>query len=418
MRSTKFLCTVLAFGLTALFILMSSHPVSAAATEKVIYSFTGGKDEGSPYAGLVFDSAGNLYGTNAGGGVSDYYGTAFKLSPTRNGAWKITVMHIFTGGTDGANPYSNLILDKAGNVYGTTTSGGDLNYCEGLGCGTVFELSPTSGGGWKETILHRFTGGWDGADPYSGLVIDNAGDLYGTTRLGGELSGGRSGSGVVFELSQSSNGWKDTRLYTFTGGDDGSDLYSGLTLDAAGNLYGVATEGGRYGAGTVFRLEPGSTSWKLRVLHQFDYGYGGFIPRGALTLDSAGNLYGTTSEGGSEGNGNVFELTPNSDGSWKETVIHNFTGNGGRYPLAGVISDSAVNLYGTTSYGGTVDGTAFKLSLSSNGKWQQTVLHSFTGGKDGGAPYGGLMLDKSGNVYGTTTAGGDLGWGAVFQIVP
>jgi len=388
----------------------------AADKETVIYSFKGGNDEGFPYAGLVFDKAGNLYGTTAGGGLSDYYGTAFELSPTSNGGWKISVLHIFTGATDGASPYAGLVVDADGNLYGTTSAGGNLNYCNGLGCGTVFRLSPTSGGGWKETVLHAFTGGRDGGDPYAGVTFDAEGNLYGTTLKGGAAGEcGELGCGVVFRLESSGNDWKETVLHIF-GGSDGAYPYAGLTFGADGSLYGAASEGGEE-VGTVFRLTPSSDSWRFSVLHRFSVqNDGGYTPRGRPVLDQAGNLYGTTSAGGEGGAGTVFRLSQTSSGGWKDTVIHSFTGNGGRYPLAGLILDSAGNLYGTTSYGGDVDGTVFELTPAANGKWQQTVLRALTGNGDGGAPYAEVIFDAAGNLYGTATAGGAQGWGCVFKL--
>ncbi len=386
-------------------------PALAADKEKVIYSFKGANDEGFPYSGLIFDPAGNLYGTTCGGGSEIYYGTAYKLTPTKAGGWKIDVLHIFTGATDGSCPRAGLIRDKAGNLYGTTTAGGNLNFCNGLGCGTVFELSPTSHGMWKETVLYSFTDGNDGGYPYAGVIFDRAGHLYGTTH-----NGGQSGAGVAFELSRKSNGrWHEKVIHTFNGAD-GQYPYADLIFDRAGNLYGTASEGG-LGYGTAFKLTRSSSGWQETTLYSFTYGADGGIPLAGLVMDGQGNLYGTASGGGTAGNGLVFELTPSSSG-WTEKVLYSFNGdNDGRYPHAGLVFDAAGNLYGTNFYGGTVDGTVFELSPGSQG-WSETVLYSFTGGADGGEPEAGVILNKAGNLYGTASVGGALGWGCVFRLTP
>jgi uncharacterized repeat protein (TIGR03803 family) len=397
--------------------LLLSTQAAAVDKEKVIYAFTGGKGEGSPYAGLVFDKAGNLYGTDCGG-AEDYYGTAFELTPAKGGEWKINVLHIFTGATDGSCPRASLIIDKDGNLYGTTTAGGNLNYCNGLGCGTVFRLFRTSSGAWKESVLYSFRDQSDGGYPYASLVLDSAGNLYGTTLKGGDASVCPGlGCGVVFKLTRESNGrFKESVLHTFTDGADGGYPYSSVIFDSAGNLYGTASEGG-LGFGTVFELTPGSGGWQQTTLYSFTYGSDGGVPLAGLTRDRQGNLYGTTYGAGAAGNGVVFELQPEA-GGWTESVLYSFNGNtDGRYPVAGVIFDAAGNIYGTNSYGGTVEGTVFKLTSGSQG-WTEKILHSFTGGWDGGEPEAGVIFDKAGNLYGTTSLGGARGWGCVFQLAP
>jgi uncharacterized repeat protein (TIGR03803 family) len=320
---------------------------------------------------LVRDAAGNLYGTTLGGGAAKS-GTVFKLDTDG----RETVLHSFTGAAgDGSNPYAGLILDAAGNLYGTTVYSGDLACDPPYGCGTVFKLDAAG----TETVLYRFTRtGGDGALPYGGLVRDAAGNLYGTTAGGGDLScGDGDGCGIVFKVDSTG---KETVLHIFTGtGGDGSDPFDALILDAAGNLYGTTSAGGN----------------------------------------------GSPCPYGSRSCGTVFKL----DTTGKETVLHNFSGLDGAGPFAGLIRDSAGNFYGTTEFGGDMScsilgtpgcGTVFKLDTAGT----LTVLHSFTG-SDGANPISGLIRDAADNFYGTTEFGGDLptcdsdpGCGVVFKLKP
>jgi uncharacterized repeat protein (TIGR03803 family) len=340
------------------------------------------------------------------------------------------VLYSFLGGrTDGANPFAGLISDGAGNLYGTTGNGGTT----GLGYGLIFKLSPNGSGGWNETILHKFVDNIDGANPYGTLLMDAAGNLFGTAHGGGDPHCG-SGCGVVFEFSpNATGGWRETLLHSFTGGNDGYHPSAGLISDAAGNLYGTASQGGaNNGSGVVFRLSNSSGHWQYRVLHTFHNSDGQF-PATPLVMDGSGNLFGTTSAGGNlnqcihSGCGVVFELTPTSTGGWKETLVHTFEdGLDGAIP-SGLIFDNAGNLYGTTEQGGNTSlcrgnadgcGVAFELSPSS-GRWIETVLHTFdpnaTPG-DGMEPQAGLIFDSAGNLYGTTPIGGANGFGTVFEI--
>jgi uncharacterized repeat protein (TIGR03803 family) len=405
--------------LIAAILLLGSSFSYAADTEKVIYNFTGGKDEGFPYSSLIFDAKGNLYGTDCGGGVSDYYGTAFALTPAPGKGREIDVLHIFTGATDGSCPRAGLIRDVEGTLYGTTYGGGNLNHCDGLGCGTVFKLSKQSNGTWQETVLYSFTDGADGGYPYASLLLDASGNLYGTTSGGGNSGNcSQSGCGVVFELMrQSKSKYKEEVLYNFTDGSDGAFPDANLIFDASGNLYGTASEGGDGLSGTVFELTPGANGWQETTLYAFHDGSDGGFPVAGLTFDDQGNLYGTASNGGTTGNGVVFELMPGSDG-WTEDVLYAFNGStDGRFPLAGVVFDGSGNLYGTNSYGGNVEGTVFELTPASQG-WTETILHGFTGGTDGGEPQAGVILDVYGNLYGTAEVGGSRGWGCVFELKP
>ncbi|HSY64702.1 MAG TPA: choice-of-anchor tandem repeat GloVer-containing protein [Terriglobales bacterium] len=395
-------------------------PGGGSGSENALYNFAGGSDPKLPYAGLVFDKAGNLYGTTELGGT-DNQGTVFEISRNANGTWTETVLYNFTGSSDGGQPYGSLVFDAAGNLYGTTNFGGSAN-CN-LGCGTVFKLTPGSGG-WTETVLYTFTGGSDGREPYARLLFDATGNLYGTTLLGGNIgSVCSSGCGTVFKLTPGSSGWTESVLYAFQGTADGASPYDGLAFDAAGNLYGTANAGGASGYGVIFKLTPGSSEWTEGVLHAFKGENDGKYSYGDLILDAAGNLYGTAYQGGGAGYGVVFELQPNSQGRWTEKVLHAFVNTPAGNPVAGLVMDTAGNLYGTTMLGATQSscgggcGTLFKLALVSGGGWTYKVVHVFGHGTDGYHPTGDLILDSAGNVYGTTQAGGAQGSGMVFEIM-
>jgi uncharacterized repeat protein (TIGR03803 family) len=358
--------------------------ISGAGQESVLYTFTGGSDGANPIFGLIQDAAGNLYGTTFDGGSAGA-GVVFKLDKKGHEI----VLYSFTGGGDGGQP-NNIIRDSAGNIYGTTGGGGSA------GAGVVFKLD-TAG---NETVLYSFTAGADGGYPYAGVTQDSAGNLYGTTQLGGS-----AGAGVVFKLDLLGN---ETVLYNFTGGTDGANPF-GVILDSAGNLYGTTQSGGSVGAGVVFKLD---TAGHQTVLHSFTGGLdGGYPYLGAVTFDSAGNLYGVTSGGGNAGVGVLYKL----DQAGHETVVFGFPETDGNNPQAGVIQDSAGNLYGTTTGGGT-NGAGIVYKLDSRGR--ETFLYTFTGGADGGNPLGGVIQDSAGNLYGTTEFGGSAGKGVVFKLDP
>jgi len=320
-------------------------------------------------------------------------------------------------GPDGATPLGGLIRDAQDNFYGTTFGGGNL-FCDSTdyGCGTVFKLTPSG----RETVLYRFSGGADGRYPAAALVRDAQGNLYGTTKEGGDLSCDltNDGCGTVFRVEVTPNG-TETVLYTFTGGADGGYPVAALVRDEQGNLYGTTEVGGLYGQGTVFMLTPTGTE---TVLYNFS-GPDGAAPMGGLIRDAQGNFYGTTEVGGLYGQGTVFMLTPTGT----ETVLYTFTGGAdGGYPVAALVRDEQGNLYGTTDVGGNSPcfptggcGTVFKVSPAGI----ETVLYAFTGGTDGQNPSGSLILDSQGNLYGTTNLGGDLscnsyGCGTVFEVIP
>src|SRR5277367_624111 len=378
--------------LAVILLLLSSS--SAKSKEKVIHSFTGEKDGSMPFSTLVFDKAGNLYGVATDGGA-DNDGTVFELTHSSDHQWTGHVLYAFRGGSDGASPQAGLIFDQAGNLYGTTSSGGG-NGCFN-GCGTVFELSPSGNGRWTETVLYAFSGGADGASPKGRLVFDPSGNLYGTTLAGGNTTCNGSSCGVVFELSPSHGKWTETVLHSFTGGNDGASPFAGLIFDKAGNLYGTASLGGKFNGGAVFCLAPHGGSWTETILHAFKGGSDGYFPLAGVVFHKS-HLYGTTYSGGSKvcgstGCGTVFQLAPRANGNWKETVIHRFHIHDGLESLATPVLDKAGNLYATAFEGGTKSncGTAFELTPSSDGKWKDTVLHQFCSGiKDGATPEGSL----------------------------
>jgi uncharacterized repeat protein (TIGR03803 family) len=376
----------------------------------VLHAFGTGKDGAGLWGSLALDSQGNVYGTTSGGGAYGH-GTVFKLTLGSKGKWTETVLHSFPSfADDGGGPTDGLILDPAGNLYGTTEGGGDHH------SGVVFELAHDSR---AESILYNFCAKpkcSDGGSPYAGLVMDKAGDMYGTGY-------------AAFELSPGDDGWKETVLHDFTGQHgDGFEPLAGVILDSVGNVYGTTERGGTDDVGTVYRLRPTSSGWKESVLHSFGaFHDDGQVPGvGALVSDASGNLYGTTSQGGRNtcvdvGCGTVFRLTPGAKGDWKETILYNFAdGANGAEPDAGVVMDKAGNLYGTTTAGGTAScgcGVVYKLAPGFNGKWTYTVLHRFTGA-DGAGPNANLILDDKGNLYGTTTTGGAGGYGVAFELTP
>ncbi|MGC2224724.1 MAG: choice-of-anchor tandem repeat GloVer-containing protein [Methylocella sp.] len=352
-----------------------------------------------------------------------------------------TVLHKFNGGTDGANPHAGVISDSNGVLYGTTWRGGGTGCVAGLGCGTVFKLTPPAAGQtkWTKEILYRFQGGNDGEAPFAGLILDSKGALYGTT-----LAGGASfGLGTVFKLKPPAAGqtqWTEKVLYRFGGvGGDGVGPEAGLIFDSKGALYGTTSGGGgSSNCGTVFKLKPpvaGETQWTEKVLYSFAGTGDGCLPvYGRLIFDSEGALYGTTQGTtrviGAAPSGVVFKLAPPASGHmWTETVLYSFKGGSdGSRPLAGVIFDSKGALYGTTLEGGggascgNGCGTVFKLKPPAAGltQWTEKVLYRFQGtfAGDGEAPQGGLVFDPTGVLFGTTSAGGNISLGTVFKLKP
>ncbi len=279
-----------------------------------------------------------------------------------------------------------------------------------------------AGGGWTEKVLYRFRDNFkDAAWPYASLIFDAVGNLYGTT-----IVGGTHGYGAVFELTpKTSEGWTERVLHSFNyDGKDGNAPYAGLIFDTAGNLYGTTLQGGTYGTGTVFELTPKvGGGWIEEILHNFpnNDGKDGYYSNAPLVLGAAGSLYGTTRLGGTYNYGTVFELTPKGGGRWIEKVLHSFNLNSadGYYPYAGLALDAAGNLYGTTSDEGYGWGTVFELMPKEVGGWKERLLHNFNfNHKDGTEPYAGVTLDAAGTLYGTTLGGGVHGYGTVFEITP
>lgn len=354
--------------------------VKGQASEKTLLTFN--QSNGSvPNGSLVSDAQGNLYGTTSFGGANPCScGVVFKLTPSSDGGWTESILYTFKGGSDGAEPTAGIIFDAAGNIYGTTVYGGHSSYCPGskdvLGCGTVFRLKPDSSGTWEESVLYRFKGGQDGGNPATALVMDSHGNLYGTTSC----------------------------------------------QDAPGCI-----------DGTVFKLAPASgVPWKETVLHNFTHSdQDGSAPYGTLVMDAAGNLYGTTSQGGPGYEGTVFEVSPLADGAWTYTRVFSFglPPAVGYHPFGGVIVDATgTNLYGMTfgggypchDTGGSGCGIVFRLKRDSSGNWTERVLHLFRG-SDGANPFDSLVFDSKGNLYGTTFYGGRSancygGCGAVFKL--
>jgi len=445
-----------------------TQTAGGAWTENILYTFTGGADGGASFGPLAIDKSGNLYGTAEIGGTNKM-GVVFELSP-RGTSWTESVIYNFTG-PDGAGPQGGLISDNAGNFYGTTGEGGSSTDCPSQGgCGTVFELTPESGGGWSESVLYSFDNVFDLPVSPSSLFLDSDGNLFGTTYDGGADGACVYGCGMLFELSPNASGtWTESVLSNFdpplsgynpTGGvvpgasgrlygttslgglaeelngtvfeatpepkggwkvttpfafptTDGDVSEAALIEDGLGNLYGTTSEGGLYNIGTVFELSLVSGKWKEQILYEFSgstyAASNGSFPLAALVMDAAGNLYGTAYGGGAKNLGAVFELKPAGNGSWNETILYSFTGGSdGENPASTLIFDGVGNLYGTTEYGGPSNyGTVFKLSPGAGGAWGESILHSFAGyPADGGYPAAGLVFDAKGNLYGTTSIGG------------
>lgn len=411
-------------GLLTTLTAFSALPAAAQDTRhiSIIHTFAGGHTTGNPTGDpLTADSAGNLYGVTFWGGnfhgCSDMgCGVAYRLTPATGGGYTTSILYKFPGGTQGAEP-SHLTLDAAGNLYGVLSSGGLY------GGGAVFELSPTSSGPWTFTTLYSFPINSNfeypnGELPTGGVIFDSAGNMYGTTAYGGTFAGGL---GTVYEMSPNgSGGWNQTVLYSME--YTATHPNGPLTFDAAGNLYGTSA-GGDGENGVVFKLTPVTGGgWTYSTIYSFTGGSDGSAPEAGLTLDAAGNLYGTTATGGALHNsGTVFELSPTSGGAYTFNLVYTFQGleNSGNSYFP-VTLDSSGNLYGSANGGPTDHGYVFELSPSASG-WTFGLVHGFTGGADGQQP-GALILDSTGALYGTTAYGAtpgcinDSGCGTVFKL--
>lgn len=428
--------------LFSLAILLAFVSAARAANSGAEYKFRGVPDGSQPTGGLVADAAGNIYGTTSGGGNSEcgfstpFCGTIFKLSRGTDGQWMYQLLYKFNGGTDGAGPSGSLVFDAAGNLYGTTISGGNPEVCNGEGCGTVFKLSPNHDGGWTESILYSFLGSSDAEQPGTGVIFDSTGNLYGAAG-GGCIE---QCNGTIFKLSPTQQGtWTESIIYTFLGGTDGG-FPSALTLDKNGNLFGTTLSGGETqppcDCGTVFEMTLSSSGqWTKQLLYSFTDGLDGGSPSSGVTLDNAGNLYGETFDGGSfacpqSGCGVVYQLAFNS-GEWKLHVVNTFNGvdgSKGSQPTGGLTFDTEGDLYGTTSGGGNLAcnngngcGTVFKLSPKTGGGFALSLVGEFNGTNGTGPNYGVIL--NAGALFGTTFSGGNqncspTGCGVTFGTTP
>jgi len=427
--------TMLAAALGAITVVVFAG--SAAARDRVIYNFRGGND-GIGSNDLIADRAGNLYGTTFNGGGPAGAGTVYELSPPeqQGGDWTETILYRFsyTALDRGIGPLGRLLRNSAGNLYGTTWLGGPQ------GAGVAFELSPPSvmGEGWTYAVLYGF-GGTGLSSPEAGLVLDKAGNLYGTTVSGG-TGGCAGGCGGVFKLAppaQQGGAWTETVLFNFSGSfETGGGTSGGLTMDEHGALYGTTYSGSGGPSGTVFRLTSSEGGhWTHTVLYEFPGFAAGAFPQAEVVFDKKGNLYGMTNSGGSGGPncfgspcGTVFELRPTATGRWMHTVLYSFNGGtDGGYPNRALTLDAAGNLYGTTVIGGDPSctggngdgcGTVFQLAPPAvqGGSWTERILDRFAGGTDG-AGAGGLTFGRGCLLYGPAAAGAN-GDGLVFSIAP
>jgi uncharacterized repeat protein (TIGR03803 family) len=369
--------------------------IAGKIKEKAAYSFAGENDGGFPMGGLVADSKGNKFGVTSSDG-SAHNGVIFEVD-RKNGAWVETPLYAFTGGADGGLPQAGLMADPSGNLYGTTYQGGS-------GSGVVFELSHSKKKKWQYNVLWTFSGGNDGGEPSGTLSMDANGNIYGTT-----TEGGTGVVGTVFELSPSGSGsWNESVLYNFTGNNDGGEPMGNVLLGSDGNLYGTTAGYGQYNYGVVYKLTANNGSWSQSVLHAFQGGTDGEVPRDGLIQDASGTLYGTTA-GFDNSYGNVFSL--GTDGS-NYSVLYNipscsscYTGNG---PWQTVSMDAAGALYGTTyADGENANGEVFKLIPGQNNQWTASVLYVFPGGAGSQYPYSTVLVGKNGKLFGTSkgTAG-------------
>jgi len=404
---------------------------SHAQTFKVLHTFTGA-DGASPHGTLIMDRAGNLYGMAEYGGkygnacharnYPDYgCGTAFKLSHLGSG-WVLNTLYTFQGGSEGSHP-DGFVVGPDGSFYVSTAAGG-MGFCDPFTCGTITKLSPPQAAcksvvcPWTAKVLYRFSGGADGGGPNGNLIFDSKGKFYGATLVGG------LGYGTVFEMSPSGGSWTESVLWAFPGGHDAAYPQYGAVFDPAGNLYGTTEEGGANHDGTVFQLTHSQGGgWNETLLYQFNStGDSGNIPDSSLWLDASGNLYGGTDTGGAGGCGTVYELMPQG-GNWAFSVIQSFSGGlGCGGPWSELTMDGAGNLYGVTFRSGAYGkGVVFKLTPAAGG-WTYTSLHDFTGGSDGALPSV-LLIGPDGNLYGGAAAGagqgcGGSGCGVLFEITP
>lgn len=375
--------------------LFELSPTSSGWNYSTIYSFTDESDGTAPHAPVI-DQKGNLYTvTQTVERMPTSPEVLFELSPASGGKWVGSVVHDFPSSTDGYNPLSSLVRDSKGHLYGTTVAGG------AYGWGAVYELAP-NGTTWEEKVIYSFRHRADGSSPTAGLALDTAGNLYGATSAGGSANC-PAGCGTIFKLSAGTGGtWSFSVLHMFQNGRDGSYPSTAVTLDAAGNVYGVST-GGTTPAGLAFKLTPvAKGEWPMSIVYEFSSTTGGG-PTSALAPDAHGNFYGVTCCGGTAGYGIIYELTPTSNGPWTETILYNVTSSQWR-SMGTLALDQAGNVYGTMNGGGTSASMGSVFSLQNGGQgWNFSTLYNFTGGTDGQSPFGGVVLDSEGNLYGVSS---------------
>lgn len=403
----------------AITIALALIPSAQAQTYQVIYNFTGGHDGYFSSAAVTFDRAGNLYGTTQFGGTGsgDGNGGVFQMKK-RNGSWVFDPIYSFAGPPDAFDPSAPVTIGPNGTLYGGSFGGGVHD--EGAIFNVTIPATPciTPLCTWKENLPFSFNY-TDGAAPQSAIIFDEQGNIYGAEPAGG-ISGCMEGCGVVFKLTPSGGSWTET-YYEFTGGSDGGNPLGTILLGSDGNLYGTTVFGGEFGNGTVFKLTPSGSGWTETTIHSFQASTDGYSAFPGLVEDAAGNLYGAATYGGPNGSGSVFELTP-SNGSWNFNLLYAFPGQTNGGPFSSLVLANG-NLYGTTVGDGTNGhGSVFELTPS-GGSWTYTALYNFTGGTDGGEPYGGVAFDASGNLYGTASRGGKYtdcnpGCGVVWEIAP
>lgn len=415
--------TAVAALLSTLVLVLVASQSAQAQTFRVIHDFSG-TDGARPSTGLTIDAEGNLYGTAAAGGVSQILGdecrpggahgcgTVFQLRPSGSG-WQLTTLHNFQGRSDGFEPYAKLHLASDGSLYGTTIQGGQFS------CGTLYRLVPPGGEDrtWNTTVLYAFDG-YTACSPDGDLTFDHSGNIYGGAF---PSYSDYQGGGVIWEFTSQSRPVEI--LYNFPDGYYlGAFPQSGVVFDQAGNMYGALSDWGPGGCGALYKLLPSGTRWTEQVLIDFDISNGGYA-LGALIMDAAGNLFGTSSAGGSGGGGTVFEISPNGNQAIFKT-LYSFPGYWQDGPQTKLLMDAAGNLYGTTyGDGGHFAGSVFKLVPQPDGTWSYVSLHDFLGGPDGGGPISDLVFDAQGNLYGTASYGGTSrncyhGCGVVFEITP
>jgi uncharacterized repeat protein (TIGR03803 family) len=408
---------MLSITLAAVF---GTAPSAAGQSFRVIHSFTGSVDGSTPNSAMVMDQAGNLYGTTSYGGAQPGNagsGVVFKLVQ-KNSSWLISPLYTFRGGSDGSYPGAPVVIGLDGRLYGTTSLGGNPGCPAGLGCGTVYQLQPPARPcqsavcPWTKTVLYHFTGGLDGANPAYGQLVYD----HSGNIYGTTGGGGDLGSGVVYELTHSGGGWQESVLHSFDGMGDGLEPQSGVVFDSQANLYGTTVGGGAQSNGTVYELTPSGPGWVISKQH--DIANEGKSPYAGVILDQLGNVYGATLFGGPGNGGTIFQLAL-SEGGWSSSIIGSFSPIGGQGlgAFSSLNMDAVGNLYGTTETDGAHGfGSVFKLTPQ-NGSWVQTTLYDFAGGSDGCNPSGSVTLALDGHLYGTTQGCG-TGYGVVWEIAP